>query len=371
MSDTQTTLRDSLEASYTAAENGTLAAPTDAPAITDTPAVAATAAPAEPTDGRRRDEHGRFATNPDGSPVDDGATVAAAPGPGAQQSQAQTSDPLAGVQRPTTWKKEYLPLYDKLASGAPLTVDEGRKLAAYNMQRETEAASGIRMYRERAEQARDLAEAVEPFKPLLQQHNMAPGDWIKSLGEAQRQLLTGTPQEKLQMFVNLAASYGVPLGAVQATAQGLPVDPAIPQFMQQMQEMRATVAGVEQFRQSREQEALQQEISVFEDTAKYPHFPAVRERMAQLLETGNAQTLADAYDQAIWLDPEVRQAEIARQAPAPVATAAPRPNAVAAARNAAVSTKSAIPAGTAAAVNPSDRRSQLSASFDALAGGRV
>lgn len=357
---TQTTLREALEASVSAAETGTLSTPVDAPAIeattpTQDAAQATAAAPA--SDGRQRDDQGRFAAQAE--------AAAAAP--------ADTPVTNTAPARPTTWKKDYLPMYDKLATGVALTPEESRKLAAYNVQREEEFAHGIRIHRERADQAKHLTDAMTPFMPLLQQHNMQPGAWITSLGEAQRELLTGTPERKIEMFANLARAYGVPLATIQAYSGGQQVDPAVTQLMQQLQEVNSRVAGVEQYRSTQEDNSLQQEISAFGRDPNHPHFAAVQASMAQLLETGNAQTLEDAYEKAIWLDPEVRQAEIARQAQlnAPAAPTAPRPNAVSAAKAAAVSPKSATPAGAASVVPPTDRRALLAANMDAALGGRV
>jgi hypothetical protein len=46
---------------------------------------------------------------------------------------------------------------------------------------------------------------------------------------------------------------------------------------------------------------------------RFPHFDAVRPHMAKLIEAGAASTLADAYEQAVWMNPQVRQQMIEAQ----------------------------------------------------------
>ena len=65
------------------------------------------------------------------------------------------------LNRPTTWKKEYLPIWDKLTAGQQLSFEEAFKLAEYTNQREAEYKKGVSTYRQEAERAKQLEEAVE------------------------------------------------------------------------------------------------------------------------------------------------------------------------------------------------------------------
>lgn len=326
------TLRDTLEANFDAAE---------------------VAAPLEET--RVRDESGRFARK----------EVVEQPVEQTPNLQAQP-EPQAPV-RPTTWRKEYLPIWDKLSTGQPLTPDEAQKLAKYTEQRETEYKTGVSTYRTEAMQAKELQEAITPFLPELQAHGMKPAQWIKELGSANYVLIKGTPQQKLQMFQNLATRYGVPLGAIgQQPNQG------VAQFMQIIGDLRNQVGQMNAWKQDletrvvdAETKKLQGEVEKFAADPKNVHFEAVREQMAQLLEARLAPDLSTAYDQACHLNPEVRQQLL-------TATQQPSRGQVAAqARSRAVSPKSATPSGTVKAPGAKDRRSLLSDALDAHEGGRV
>jgi hypothetical protein len=369
MSD-QNTLRDMLDASFAASDSGTLGQVADAPTI-----AVAEPSPQETTEQaaqRARDDLGRFSAKT--TPEESVPPAVAAPVAAAEPVAAQPPAEAPQVPRPTTWKKEYLPMWDKLNSGQALTPEESRKLADYSQQREKEYATGVSTYRAEALAAKELQSAVEPFIPTLQQHNMPVKDWINMLGTAHKTLALGTPEQKLQMFANMAHQYGVPLQAVTQMAQGGQVDPMVGQLMQQLQDMNTKVSSVVGWREQQEQQNLQRELSEFSDASKYPHFEMVRGDMAQLLESGLAPDLKTAYAKAVRFNDEAWQAEQERQAPASIAPITPQPSkadAAAKAKAAAVSPKSVTPSGTAKTVNAEDLRAQLEAGFDSMASARL
>jgi hypothetical protein len=120
-----------------------------------------------------------------------------------------------------------------------------------------------------------------------------------------------------------------------------------------------------------EQTRLNSEIQKFSsDVDKHPHFELVREEMAQLLERGKAQDLKTAYEQAVWLVPEVRELELQRlvRKAAPGASNAQK---IAKAKAAAVSPKSVTPNGSVGVSDKKDRRSILADQLGQAIGGRL
>lgn len=319
----------------------------------------------EVNDGRVRDESGRFAPKQqDAAPAPAAADPAAAP-------VVDAAPVVEQAPTLTTWRKEYLPIQQKLAAGQALTADEAQKLAAYNVQREKEYSTGVSTYKAEAQQAKQFTEAMAEFMPTLQQHGLQPAAWIQNLGRAHHTLALGSPEQKVQMFTRLAQDYGVPLGVIQQ-AQAGQVDPVALQLMQQMQAMQQQVQGVTSWRQQQEDQAAQQEISKFSDATQYPYFEQVRERMAQLLDNGTVLTPDEAYEAATLLDKSVRAQEQQRQAATQQASTAQfRQAAVTKARGAAVSVRSATPSGTTTAPTAKDRRAALEQAFEGLDSGRV
>jgi hypothetical protein len=345
----QTTLRDTLTANLEAAEAGILETPEQA---------------------RARDEGGRFVRQEkvETRPVEETPKVEAQP-----QAQAQ---PAPAAQRPiTTWRKEYLPLWDKLSQGQPLSAEEAKKLADYSVQRENEYKTGVSTYKAEAVQARELQEAVAPFMQELQAHNLKPTDWIKQVGQVHQLLVRGNPQQKLEVFQALAQRYGVPLAAVQQQAQG-GVPPLVTNLMgiiaeqkRELEAVKGQVSSVTGWKQQLETQSLEGEIQkMAADATTYPHFEAVRESMAQLLEQGAARDLPTAYKLAVRLDDSLMDEELNQRL---AAKQSERTNTAAQARARAVSPKSATPRGQVTTSGAKDRRSVLSEQFDAHDGGRV
>jgi len=328
----------------------TLAASMDA-------AMPSESAPAD--DGRPRDEHGRFAPKPaDSQPAAQQTAPTAAPtaAPSAAPTQAEL----------TTWRREMRPLQAKLASGQPLTPEEARQLAEYNIQREQEYSTGISTYKSEAQQSKAIQGVMQEFMPALQQAGMAPEAWIQNMGRTHAALVYGSPEQKLQIFANLAQSYGVPLGAVQQAQQGQ-VDPNITALMGQLQAVQQQVGQVTTWHQQQQHQTMQQQLAKFMDTAQYPHFEQVRGTMAQLLEAGAARDLDDAYAKAIRVDDNAWQAEQQRQAAAADAKAKADRAAVAArARAAGGSVSSSSPAGNGGRP-ATDLRGALEAAFEEAA----
>lgn len=336
-------LREALSAALAAAPDE----PTAQPVIQEEQAEVSEAAQ------RARDEAGRFAK------AEQEAKLESAPAPVAPEVQPVEAAAVPQVQRPSTWKKEYWPLYDKLATGQALNPDEAKKLADYTNQRETEFKTGVSTYKAEADKAKELQEAIAPFMPELQIHGIQPGQWIANLGRAHYTLAKGSPQEKLAMFHRLANEYGVDLGQEKPQT-----DPQMQWVSNELQQIKSAWTQFRSEQEKQAQEAMQRDIQTF--ATAHPHFDAVRDQMAGLLQSGMAQNLDDAYTKAVRMN--------GLQEPTPVQAATPSVQAaavVAKAKANAISPKSASPSATDTA-KPKGLRSTLAEQLDAaMGGGRV
>lgn len=353
--DSQTTLRDALTANIDAAEAGTLG---------QEPAPAASApvesGPMPATGDRPRDESGRFASK------DPATSPTPAPTAAPQAPEAQPAKPSL-----TTWRKDMLPLHEKLAQGVPLTAEEAKRLHDYNIERERQYATGVSTYKAEAQQAKQLQDAMSEFIPALQQNGIEPAQWIQNLGRAHTTLVYGSPEQKLQMFARLAQDYNVPLPAIGQAQQGQ-LDPTVAALMAEIQHLKQNFGQVSTWQQQQEEAALQKELSKFLDTEQYPHFEQVRETMIRLLETGFAQDPDSAYKAAVRMDEQAWTAEQARQAAAATVQPAAKAAAVQKAKASAASVRTATPSGAVTnAGGQKDRRSLLAEQFETAGGGRV
>jgi len=328
----QTTLRDQLEAAFDThkSEDNVSAEPVDIPQ--------------EPS--RARDEAGRFAK------VEAKPEVAAAPIAEVPTETPQEAAP-AVKPRPTSWKKDYEEDWSKLDP----------RLQDYMLQREADFAKGVSTYKQNWAQAEPLWDAMQPFMPILEEHKIAPQEWISSLGNAHVALVRGSPEQKLQIFSKLASDYGVPLQALT----GQQTDPQMFSLIDRLNRIERQYTSDLRTRESQEQANLTREIMSFSEGK--PHFEAVRETMAQLLQSGVAGDLQSAYDKAIRLHDDIwqQQQEEARQAQARQ-EAEKRQQQVAKARATAVSPRSISPTATVNGSGKKDIRSILSEQLDQISG---
>ena len=271
------------------------------------------------------------------------------------------------INRPTTWKKEYLPIWDKLTAGQQLTPDEAIKLAEYSNQRESEYKKGVSTYKAEADNARQLMQAVEPFMPELQRNNINPAVFINNLGRAHMVLAQGTPEQKMQMFHKLAQDYGIQLNQ---SGQFQQQDLYTQQLMQQLQQVNQEVSTIKSRYEQEEQARLVGEIERVRQSADFPHFDEVRETMAQLLEQGLANDLETAYAKAVRLQDDVWSKEQERLL-AQAKAQSSKQQQVAKAKAKAVSPRSVTPNGLVAASDKKDRRSLIEEQLGSALSNRV
>ena len=233
---------------------------------------------------RPRDESGKFAKTSQQSE----ASVTEASDDNIEQEEVKVET----KSRPSSWKKDYEEHWGKLDP----------TLQDYIQQREADYAKGVSTYKNQWDMAAPIVEAIRPFEQTLKQNNIDPARWISQLGNAHSQLVYGSPEQKLQMFAQLANDYGVNLG--QLTGQ-TGYDPQFSQLAQELNQIKNQWTSFQSQQEMQEQAQLQNEIASFKDDK--PYFDEVRETMAGLLQSGMANDLQSAYDKAIRLNDDVFQ----------------------------------------------------------------
>ena len=338
----QATLRETVEAAFE--EH-----------VPETPAEA----PLEVKDDRPRGPDGKFIAK-----TTELVEVEVKPEP---EAQVELAPPVQRPKPPSSWKKDYHAHWEKLEP----------QVAEYINQRESEYAKGVSTYKQEYDRLAPIGEAIAPFLPDLQQHNIDPGRWISQLGNAHKVLATAPPEQKLGMFLKLANDYQVPLqqlftqgqdGKVYFNPQVQPYQPQAPQV---------DVASIVE--QKIAEVFSKQQIQGFgteKDGAGqllHPHYETVRETMAQLLDAGLANDLDSAYEAALRhpRHADIFDSMLKQRQEADAAEKAKKAAELArSARRSAVSPRTATPSGTPAG-DKKGIRSHIEAAFDQHAEGRV
>jgi hypothetical protein len=258
------------------------------------------------------------------------------------------AEPPVWERPPASWKKDY---HEAWTTADP-------KLKEYAWKREEEMKAGVQPLLSKAQFADQMQQAIDPYMNNIRGLGIEAPQAVKALMEADNVLRHGSPQQKQQYFAQLAQQYGINMGDVQMQ----PVDPNFYAIQNELAQVRGEVLNWKQQQETAQNQALLQEINQFQTKAEY--FEEARPTMIQLLNSGVAQDLQDAYEKAIRLDNDLfTKHQQASQGQADAAKREASNRAAKAARAAAVSVKSSTP-GAATSTKAQDRRSLLMQQFD-------
>lgn len=186
------------------------------------------------------------------------------------------------------------------------------------IRREEATAQGIQKLQQHYAPALDLMDAVAQHGDYFSHIQAEPIGYINDVIQSEQTLRLGNPAQKLEMMLNLADQYGVPLrsavnqalnGKLKETLEAAhrqhQTPPSLPpEIARELQEMRSWRDGLES-------QAASSELQAF--AADHPLLDHVRDDMANLLESGAVSTYEDAYNICVYRNPTLRQQALAMQ----------------------------------------------------------
>jgi hypothetical protein len=290
---------------------------------------------------------------------DQGGRFTKSQGESAPAEAAPVEEP-AWSKPPASWKKEY---HDYWLKADP-------KLREYAWQREEQMKKGVEPLLSKAQFADAVSQAIQPYVQTITGLGLKPEQAIANLMNADYALRTASPEQKKQLFYQLARSYGIQVdsppaqdGQTAPSTQGS-IDPMVWQLQNELNMVRGEVMGWKQQQEMVQNQQLLNEINDFSTKAEY--FEDARPTMIQLLQSGVAETLEDAYEKAIRLDSSLfERVQSAQQAEIAAKQAAQKDRAAKTARAAAVSVRGSTP-GTNTASKAQSRRALLEEAFDEM-----
>lgn len=334
------TLRDELASAFD--KHAAEAPAEDVVAVEDTPAgeVAPESAPeASETPPTSPGE----ASSPDASASTSSAPVSGTTAPNAGAPSAPAP------KAPRSWSPEAKAEFASLKPAVQADI----------LKREREISQGLERVAPMKAHYEKFSEVVKPFEPLMAAYNVDPIDAMNVLLSTRAGLEIGTPEQKAQIVANIIHDFGIDIvgldnlltkrGPVQPFRQAqqarpAPLDPRLEELLGQVQSAKVAKAEAE-----------------IDKVSTLPHFDEVREDMADIVESyhgaGKTITLDAAYKRAVAMNPDLEPASAAPTISKSQAAA------ILASRNAASSVSGSPRTGAAKPAD--DRRSQLSAAFDA------
>jgi hypothetical protein len=236
-----------------------------------------------------RDSTGKFARE-GGKPLPD------APVAEATQAPVETIEKPAKVEAPNSWKA--------IAKEKFATLDP--ELQQEISRREQDVQRAFSAHDQDRTFGKSLREVVSPYAPMITAEGATPESAIKSLLNTAYLLRNGSAQEKGMLIADLARRYGADISASEAD-QGEPVHPVISELQAKIALLESSLHNRARQEQEQETQQLTQSVQSFLADPKYPYANDVAPQIAQLMRAGIAKDLPDAYNQAIYLNPDVRQ----------------------------------------------------------------
>jgi len=250
--------------------------------------------------GQQRDDQGRFVPRQTEGVKRDTLSL---PGkravPPAAQPGTAAGQPADAIKPPDGWTAAAKAKFSGLDPDIQAEV----------LRREKEAHQKITSQDSDRDFGQKIRRAAEPYSAIIAAEGGTHEAAFKDYLNYAYILRAGTPQQKFQALQVIAQRFNVPLG---------PLQPGQPQHSSAnlLTPEQARLIAQEEIQRQRwdwEQSSLQGEIEAFANEAGHDHFETVKPIMAALLESGKAETLKDAYDQAIWALPDIRSTLTAQQ----------------------------------------------------------
>ena len=236
--------------------------------------------------------------------------------------------------------------------------------------READVTRGFTKMDEERAFGKTLREIINPYMPIISAEGGTPDRAVRELLNTAYLLRTAPVAQKVALVRQTCQQFGIPLEQLsQPQAQ---VHPVIADLQRQIGELTNARQVEQTQRQHQETTLLASEIQTFAAEPGHEHFEAVKAHMAALLQSGLAQDLKDAYDQAIWARPDLRSTLLQSQQQTAEEKRVAEAKAKAEAARRAGSSVTGAPGAGGSAIPPANRslRDELRAQLQA-AQGRV
>ncbi len=242
---------------------------------------------------RLRDEKGKF-TAPEKVAAEKPAKAEAS----VQTEAKAESKPSAP---PPGWSQASKDYFNSLPADHPLRQDVDK--------RELEVSKGFKDYSDKTKQYQEIEQVLAPFRPVYQQYG------VKSDAEATKRLFeweASLRANPAQGIARLAQQFGIDL---KQFAQESPAQVETPEHLRpvldEVGQIKQQLRAISDAQTQEQQNKVATELSSF--AKDHPHFETVRSAMGHLMNSGLAKDLKDAYDQAVWANPSLRDQILAER----------------------------------------------------------
>lgn len=220
-------------------------------------------------------------------------------------TEIENSQSVQETGAPKTWTKEAIAEWAAIPPRAQQEI----------LKREQDMFQGLEQYREKAELGAQYDKVVEPFRAVLAAENVNPIQLFEAFAGNHYLLSRGTPEQKLSLAANMLQHYGIDLTAlVQRMGDQPQKDPYTQELEQRLARLESGLNERQASEMAAKKQAFEEQVNQFAQNPDNHYFQEVASDMANLLKTGAATSLSQAYEMAVYANPVTRAKELDRLA---------------------------------------------------------
>lgn len=272
------------------------------------------------TSGPTRDEKGRFAAKeraeeeaePDAEPSEADTET--------EPDEQEQEQPKTEARPPASWSPREKELFKTLPSDAQAIIARREEEMTRGFTQKTQEFADAKRF---FDEARSV---IGPYMPMIQAEGGTPMGAIQQLLNTAYVLRTGTPEKKAALLSEIARQYGVDLSTADQSQEQEYVDPQFKALRDEQQRLNAIIAQQQEAQRQAQLHAQQQQrasvAGEIERFAKeHEHYAALEADMAPIVQAlrmsdpakPHSEVLKEAYERALWANPETRALELDRQ----------------------------------------------------------
>ncbi|CAB4139733.1 hypothetical protein UFOVP353_8 [uncultured Caudovirales phage] len=218
------------------------------------------------------------------------------------ETEAESTPEEEPVAPPASWTAEAKEVFTQLPKETQKFISEREA------QREKTINQALAKSAELEKSYSAIGQVTQKWGQYFNQLKVTPEVALDTLVQAEYTLRNGSLQDKMAMFQQLAADYGIPMNAQNEQGD---VNPIVAQLSDKLRSVESKLAAYEQ---SQEDWRTQQGMTIIEQFQNekdasgnllHPYFEDTVETIKGLIQSGLANGLPDAYEKAIKIVPEV------------------------------------------------------------------
>lgn len=249
----------------------------------------------EPEPKSVRDETGKFASKEPKEPE-----LKESPKSEVKLSPEPQSAAPSFIAAPNSWSN---PAKAKWAAIDP-------EIRAEIAKRESDIARGMSKVDEERSFAKEVQRITQPYEAVIRAAGATIPQAIQSVLNTAYILQTADPLTKAREIAKVIEANRIDMSLV---SQPEAVNPQIAALQQEIAQLRGFTQQQQQTQTQQQEQQVAAMIEAFGKDPKNKYFQAVQADMGQLIGSGYAGTLEQAYEAAIWARPDIRAQQLSDQ----------------------------------------------------------